>query len=544
MVWIGHFSEKPGTSAFSGKERPEFERLLNACRTGRVNMIIVMYISRFSRQEPADAIPIISELLTLGVTIVSVTEGVFRKGNVLDLIHMIMRLDQAHNDSKNKSTAVKSAHDLARSLGGFVGKVPYGFELQPVTVPNSADRNKPIAIQRLKHRPSEVKIIKRIWQTIKAHKDEIIDAKRGKEHPGSLTTICRQLEKDLVPTRGATSGKRTSESVWDPATVKRILRDPRIAGFECERIGKVDDEGNMTRTLIGYKIKRDPETMEPLTLDCGEIIPRDEWYELQEWLSSRGRGKGLYRGEFLLSAMNLLYCECGGVMVGHGRNGDSKRKASYQCKGRRTIEGHGTPTIVTTILDDYVASRIFALIDAAESDPETILILAEATRRFGKRTEAPETAGERASLVQERADATTALNELYEDREAGGYSGPIGRRKFIELERKLNGRITGAEERLMELDEIATPRLPIGEWLSGEDGGSVKLADPTGEGSWWAKQSMNEKRDFIRLFVDRVEIIKSPNAGRGRFAPGVAARTTIKFAELPAEEVDEYEEAA
>ncbi len=37
-----------------------------------------------------DAIPIVSELLALGVTIVSTQEGVFRQGNVMDLIHLIM----------------------------------------------------------------------------------------------------------------------------------------------------------------------------------------------------------------------------------------------------------------------------------------------------------------------------------------------------------------------------------------------------------------------------------------------------------------------
>lgn len=119
-VWCGHY-EDIGISAFSGKVRPDFERLLRDCRAGRVNMIIVYYVSRLSRMEPLDAIPIVTELLNLGVVIVSVTEGEFRKGNLMDLIHLIMRLDAAHQESKNKSIAVKGAAKAARDLGATSG---------------------------------------------------------------------------------------------------------------------------------------------------------------------------------------------------------------------------------------------------------------------------------------------------------------------------------------------------------------------------------------------------------------------------------------
>ncbi|GAA0344213.1 recombinase family protein [Streptomyces blastmyceticus] len=181
LAWTRHY-EDIGISAFTGKERPEFDRLLADCRAGRVNMIIVYYISRFSRMEPLDAIPIVTDLLNRGVTIVSVTEGEFRQGNIMDLIHLIMRLDAAHGESKNKSVAVTGAKKKVRELGGYVGgRPPYGRECVPETRYDS--KGKPIAVQLLATLVKEAEVIQAWW----------IDIKRYKDNP----TICRAERKGL-----------------------------------------------------------------------------------------------------------------------------------------------------------------------------------------------------------------------------------------------------------------------------------------------------------------------------------------------------------
>jgi DNA invertase Pin-like site-specific DNA recombinase len=67
--------EDLGVSAFSGEERPDFDRMIADCRAGRLGVIIVHYVSRLSRMEAMDAIPIVTELLNLGVKIISIAEG-------------------------------------------------------------------------------------------------------------------------------------------------------------------------------------------------------------------------------------------------------------------------------------------------------------------------------------------------------------------------------------------------------------------------------------------------------------------------------------
>jgi hypothetical protein len=49
------YYEDLGISAFTGVERPDFEKLLQDCRVGKINLLIVYCISRLSRLEPEGA---------------------------------------------------------------------------------------------------------------------------------------------------------------------------------------------------------------------------------------------------------------------------------------------------------------------------------------------------------------------------------------------------------------------------------------------------------------------------------------------------------
>lgn len=490
--------EDLGISAFSGKERPDFERMLQDCRMGRINVIIVYYISRFSRLEPLDAIPIVTELLNLGVTIISVTEGEFRKGNLMDLIHIIMRLDAAHQESKNKSVGVLAAKRAAFALGGYVGgKAPYGFVLTPTPI-HTAD-GKIIVVQQLAHIPAQVDTIRWVWETIKRHMTTPFES-HMKAHPGSLSGIVKQMNADPArfPTKGALYGKETTGSAWANVTLKRVLRDPRIAGYAAEPMYRLKADGTQSTNVESYRIVRDPETHQPLT-PYTPIIPPAEWHELQEWLDGRGRGKGTSRAVTLLSGMGILFCECGNTAAAHTN--------SYRCKRRKILPGQhaGESAISQAALDDYVAGRVFALISTAEEDPETSDTLAEATRRHAKRVESPELASTRSLVVAERADALQALEELYDERDAGGFRSTVGRTRFLKAERTLEERLDSAEVQLRALEAAELPKLPIQEWLNSDS----TEGDPLGEGSWWAGVSMAERREFVRLFVDRVEFKKA-----------------------------------
>ncbi|MCX4663478.1 recombinase family protein [Streptomyces uncialis] len=513
--------EDLGISAFTGVVRPDFDRLIADCRRGEVDVIVVYYISRLSRLKLMDAIPLVIELLGLGITIVSVTEGTFRQGNMMDLIHIMMRLDQAFAESHNKSVAVLDAKRKARSLGGYVGgKPPFGFELESVAVDVEGEdgKTRKIVIQLLRHNPFEAAIIRQMWATIKKHMHDHYIPGPGRHHPGSINGICAAMNSDGVPTRGRTTQKGSPNSFWGPKTVRRIFSDPRIAGYDVEIVYKKSTDGSRARTIDRYQIKRDPDTMERI-LRYEPIIPTEEWPEVEIWASGRGQGKGLWRGENLLTAQELLFCECGNTGTGHR----TERQAVYRCEIPRGVpsppEHDGGVTVSMTTLDAYVAERIFALIQTAEGDPETAAIISEATRRFGERQERPGIKADRRAAALEKKEAETALETLYDDREAGGYQGTIGQRRFVESERRLNGIVDALTAHIADLEAASSPVLPIGQWLPEDPEDS-----PVGEGSWWATASIKDRRDFVTLFVERIEFTKARTT-----RPKIEERVRIRF---------------
>ncbi|GGM09564.1 hypothetical protein GCM10012279_29530 [Micromonospora yangpuensis] len=516
-TWVDWY-EDLGISAFSGTERPGFDRLVADCHSGRINMIIVYYISRLSRLDPLDAIPVVTDLLNRGVTIVSVAEGEFRRGNLVDLIHLIMRLDQAHGESKTKSINVKAAKALARDLGGYVsGKAPYGFALTP-EVRRSPD-GRPITIQLLIRNDFEVAIIRRMF-----------DWMLSPTSPATVGGLAAALNAANVPTRGQTTGKLAANSAWRPRTVNRILRDPRIAGYAAEVVYSTRKDGRQGANVIGYRLVRD-ESGEPVRTHPALVDPH-EWYTVQAILDGKPSPVVPLRRDVasLLGSLGVLRCECGSLMKSHRIN-DVEYKSTYLCNrapGRRLPGTHsGGCAIAMLALDDYIARRIFALIATAEYAPDTLDTIAEATRRFGVASADPAVAAQRGAIAGELDDAERTLTELYDDRAAGGYSGTIGKRRFLDSERSLSGRIDLLTAQLAEIDNAASPTLPIGEWL-GEPG-----SDPLGPGSWWAGASLAERRTLVATFVGSITVRKSATrGGRG----SAESRVSIEWAR-PAEDV-------
>lgn len=518
-TFVGSY-EDLGISAYNGDERPEFDRLIADCHAGKVNLIVVYYVSRFSRLDPLDAIPIVTDLLNRGVTIVSVTEGEFRKGNLMDLIHLIMRLDAAHSESKNKSAAVRGAKNAARELGGYVsGKPPYGFGLEREVRMNAEGR--PITIQALQVVEAEADVIRRVVR-------RVLDA----TEPVTIIGLSAWLNREKIPTRGATIGKQTADSVWSPRTIVRILRDPRIAGFGAEVIysDKPTRSGRPNKRVAGYRIVRDdrgaPVEAHP------RIIESDEWYTVQRKLDSSPTQAAPVGPAVptLLTQLDILFCECSKPMKSH-RSRERGFRSAYRCSrpagAQRPGQHERDCTVSMSALDDYVARRIFALISTAdEDDRDTLEILKEAARLYGIASADPAVSVRRGALAADLDDAEKSIEQLYDDRQAGGYAGTIGTKRFRAEELKLSTRIEALKAQLDELDDSISPMLPVEQWL-GEPG-----TDPIGEGSWWHGAPLAERRGMVSLFVRRITVHKAPT---DTTRPPIESRVTIDWVRPEAE---------
>ncbi|MFE7954282.1 recombinase family protein [Streptomyces sp. NPDC057413] len=533
--FVRHF-EDIGISGWDpDAERPGFEEMLKAARAGAFNMLIVYDVSRFSRREIEDAAPIVLELHRLGITIVSVTEGVFAPRDTMALIYLIMRLDAVNKESAVKSKKVRDVKAAQRAKGSWLGgQTPYGFDAVSYV-------DGKLTLMRLVHNKREAANIRRIVDVIFENMDKPVTRKPGQRNMGTLSAQCDYMNERGIPTGGQRRGKERKNARWQVKTLKWILLNPVIAGMRAEPVYKVRENGTRSSTLEGYRIIRDEDGRPEMV--CEPIIPPAKWFILRDWLLGRGQGEGVARGTSLLSGLRnaelkpVLTCECGRP----GKAQNSGEKPIYLCTRGTTVPTHpgdhtGLNRVMQSHLDDFVARRIFAVIQAATSDdvdPEILAIVAEAARVFSLAQERPETTAERTELVAERADAQNALQDLYDDLDAGLYAGTIGRERFLEKKRRIDARLKAAEARLTELADPETIELPFSAWLESETG------DPLGEGSWWATADIADRRKFVELFVRRIVVRSVDNPHRGRVKGGYDVSDRIEIEWVRPEEDSE-----
>ncbi|MEU9654510.1 recombinase family protein [Streptomyces sp. NPDC048110] len=519
-------------------ERPGFEDMLKAARAGTFNMLIVYDLSRFSRQEVRQAIQLVLELQNYGITIVSLEDGVFPpNGDTWQLMQLMMRADAVNKESETKSKKVRDVKAAQRARGSWLGgQTPYGLDAESYIEAK-------LPLMRLVHNKAEAANLRRIGALILKHMNDPITRKPGQRNPGTLSALCDDMNARRIPTRGQRKGKERKNSTWQVRTLKWILLNPAIAGMRAEPIYKLREDGTKTNTLEGYRIIRD-EDGRPETV-CEPIIPPAQWFVIRDWLLGRGQGEGVARGTSLLSGLRsaprkaVLTCECGRPQSAQ----NSGAKPIYRCTRGTTVASNGEHSglnrVMQSHLDDYVARRIFAVIASVESGAATddeLEIVTEATRVFSRGIENPETAAERTEVVTERADALSARDELYDDKDADLYPGEYGKKRFREKLARIEARIRAADTRLEELADPETIELPLSAWLDGAEDG-----DPLGKGSWWATAELSERRKFVELFVRRITVkaTDNPHAGRVRGGYDVAPRIFLEFNRPTAEDETE-----
>lgn len=499
-----------GRSGWDPKvQRPGFDEMMAAVRAGQVDAVVVFALSRLTRQGAMEAMRIEEELRRHGVLLVSVSEPFLDTSSPIGVAIFGLIAALAKQESDMKSAYVTATKEGIRKAGGHTsGPAPYGFQSERV------QRGK-LSVMRLVPDPVEADHVRRM-----------VDAALAGE---SAASIARRLNIDEVPTKAASAEKLAARRkralsapskapAWTSTTVLRILRDPRLAGFAIEWTGR--KEGSRGKR----EILRD-DTGAPLAAHQGIVDP-EVWWRLQAVLDGRTptQKRAARAVPTLLGGMGLLFCGvCGSVMVADKRNG----KRLYRCNRASAglVPGHGGLAINMAKTDDVVSRDVWSRLEALDpADPDDLEILSEAARRFAAQQDSGERDAELAAARAELEHVRAALRTLYEDRQDGLYEGPTGREAFREAVTRLTAHEERTAERVAALeaegqDVVAIPS----DW-------AVTDGDPLGPDSTWAGWTLDERRAFIALFVDRVDIM--PSVGRGARA-NTEDRVKITWAKVP-----------
>jgi site-specific DNA recombinase len=312
-------------SAYKGRHRPGYERLMRDAASGRFTVIVVFHTSRLwrNRKERAEGIDI---LKAAGVSVLAV------RGPSLDMstaygramAGLLGEFDTMESEVKSERSQLASmarAREGKRQMGS---PRPFGWNEDRKTL-----------------HPDE--------------SDAIRDACHAIVGGATITGICREWAKRglvsaQVPRRRKDDpfGPLPLRAEWPRESVRVILANPSIAGIRSY-LGEiqVDDDGN------------------PVMTDWDAIVSVETWQAVSAILNDPSRKPA--RGVKTLGG-GLFRCACGNQVEG---NPTSHGQAGYRCRPatRGDREGPHVSVGLQHEVDEYVSEiviRRLAQPDAAE----------------------------------------------------------------------------------------------------------------------------------------------------------------------------------
>ena len=364
-----------GITGTNTKKREEFNRMIQDCMAGNIDMIITKSISRFARNT-LDCLKYIRELKEKNIPVFFEKENINTMDSKGEVLLTIMA-SLAQQESQSLSQNIK--------LG-----LQYRFQNGEVRVNHSRflgytkDEEGNLIIE-----PAEAEVVKRIYR-------EYLEG-------ASLLQIGRGLEADGILT-GAGKAK------WRPETLKKILQNEKYIG-----------DALLQKTYKGivpqYYVENSHEP----------IIPRDLYMQVQEEMirranlhSGAGRKKRIYSSKYALSS--IVYCsKCGEIYRRIAWNNRGKHSTVWRCCTR--VE-HGptacdAPTIQEPDLQAAVVQAINLMLGNRENmmatlqeNVEAVIRQEDETSSEGIETKLLELQKELLKLANSKKDYNSVADEI------------------------------------------------------------------------------------------------------------------------------------
>lgn len=320
-----------GITGTIAKKRPDFMRMIEDCRKGKIDLIITKSVSRFSRNN-LDCLLYVRELKEMGIPIIFEKEGV----NTLQvsselLITLFSGLSQAESESISMNVKIGKRQSLKN------GNVPFSYK-SFLGYRKGADGKPEIDEE-------QAVIIRRIFSEYLAGK--------------SLLDIAKGLTADEIPTA---RGKAN----WSSARVRSILTNEKYKGDALLQKTYIID-------CISKKSKKNNGELPMYYVENNHpaIIERAVFDRVQEEISRRNSKKkvkqigtktelGKYSSKYALS--EILYCgNCGTPYRRCTWSKNGKKKIVWRCISRLDYGKKyckDSPSIEESILHNAIAEAI------------------------------------------------------------------------------------------------------------------------------------------------------------------------------------------
>ena len=286
-------------SAWSGKRRPEYARMLAELEAGTISGLLVYDLDRLHRQ-PSELEAFIDLCQRLGLTNVASVSGDIDLTTAEGQFQARILGAVAKKESDDKSRRIRRKHlEIAaegRVSGG--GSRPYGYGADKVTI-----------------RPAEAAVVAECAQRLLAGEP--------------VRSIAQRLNEQGVPT--STGGE------WSPQSLRRILASPRISGQRAHRGEIVADA------------------------EWPPIISAEDGAKIRALLADPDRRTNKAARRYLLGGL-LVCSHCGERLVARPRTGGKRRYAcakgvGFSGCGRTYVNAEEVERFVTEAVLHRVDSR-------------------------------------------------------------------------------------------------------------------------------------------------------------------------------------------
>jgi DNA invertase Pin-like site-specific DNA recombinase len=249
-------------SAYSGKPRPAYRRMLDDLRSGYIDAVVVWHVDRLVRQ-PRELEEFIELCRDLGVSQLATVFGDIDLSTHDGQLMARILGAVARKESDDKSRRITRKHEELAQAGKIAGggTRPYGFERDRRTIV-----------------PSEAAVIR-----------ELADRALAGE---AIRALCRDLDERGIATVTGVS--------WKPQTLSRLLASGRISGQR-------EHHGELVAAA-----------------EWPAIITPQQTAQLRRLLLDPGRRTNQLVRRYLL--VRLLRCgRCGATLVSRPRSGGARR---------------------------------------------------------------------------------------------------------------------------------------------------------------------------------------------------------------------------
>ncbi len=322
-------------------DRPNFQRMWEDIKNGRINCVVVKDLSRFGRNtiETSNYIEVIFPMLK--VRFISLTDQIDSYLNPQSINGLLVPFKNIMNDeyARDISVKVKSAQNTYRNKGLFIGSFPsYGY----IKDPN--DKHKLIIDEEASA------VVKQIFQMYLSGM--------------GFLTIAKKLTNDRVKSpfeykvqKGynyKTQVAKNKYHIWRDTTIQRILTNQMYVG----------DMVQGTRSVINYrnhKIKPKSKEEWVIVRNTHEaIISREDFDKVQNMLQSNKKDYIKPFRTYVLGG--LVKCgDCGAVLeTALCSSKNLKNKYYFRCP--TYMLSKGLICSKHTIRNDYLEATVFQII--------------------------------------------------------------------------------------------------------------------------------------------------------------------------------------